>query len=61
MTTLDRLERFTIVKLGFAAQLRGRGAGLRVSSVVGGDVDSTTPSSSIEFSVIAIRRRHGTQ
>jgi len=43
VTTLDRLGRFTIDMLGFAAQLRGRGAGLRVLNLGGSDVYTTTP------------------
>lgn len=61
MTTLDRLERLTIDKRGFAAQVRGSGADLNMLSLGGGDVDFTTPFSSIAFSVMVIRRRHGTQ
>lgn len=61
MTSLDRLERLRIDNRGFAAQFRGRGAGLRMLTLGCGDVDFTTPFSSIALSVMAIRRRHGTQ
>jgi DNA invertase Pin-like site-specific DNA recombinase len=39
--------------LGFAAQLRDRGAGLRVLNLGGGDVDTFTPMASMVFSVMA--------
>ena len=61
MPTLDRLERLTIDKRGFAAQLRGRGAGLRMLSLGGGGVDFTTPFSLIAFYVMAIRCWRGSQ
>lgn len=53
VTTLDRLGRSTIDMLGFAAQLRERGAGLRVLNLGGGDVDTSTPMGSMLFSVMA--------
>jgi DNA invertase Pin-like site-specific DNA recombinase len=53
VTTLDRLGRSTIDMLGFAAQLRDRGAGLRVLNLGGGDVDTATPMGSMVFSVMA--------
>ncbi|WP_374231382.1 recombinase family protein [Frigoribacterium faeni] len=53
VTTLDRLGRSTIDMLGFAAQLRDRGAGLRVLNLGGGDVDTSTPMGSMVFSVMA--------
>ena len=56
VTTLDRLGRFTIDLLGFAAQLRGRGAGLRVLNLCGGDVNTTTPIGSTVFAMMALRR-----
>ncbi len=53
VTTLDRLGRSTIDMLSFAAQLRDRGAGLRVLNLGGGDVDTSTPMGSMVFSVMA--------
>lgn len=53
VTTLDRLGRSTIDMLGFAEQLRGQGAGLRVLNLGGGDVDTSTPMGSMVFSVMA--------
>ena len=53
VTTLDRLGRSTIDMLGFAEQLRGLGAGLRVLNLGGGDVDTSTPMGSMVFSVMA--------
>ncbi|MBF4595801.1 recombinase family protein [Curtobacterium flaccumfaciens] len=53
VTTLDRLGRSTIDMLSFAAQLRDRGAGLRVLNLGGGDVDTSTPMGSTVFSVMA--------
>lgn len=47
ITTLDRLGRSTQNMLGFAQQLRYRGAGLRVLNLGGGDVDTSTPIGSI--------------
>ena len=40
ITTLDRLGRSTQNMLAFADELRGRGAGLRVLNLGGGDVDT---------------------
>jgi len=39
--------------LAFAEQLRGRGAGLRVLNLGGGDVDTATPMGSMVFTVMA--------
>jgi DNA invertase Pin-like site-specific DNA recombinase len=53
VTTLDRLGRSTMDMLELAAQLRERGAGLRVLKLGGGDVDTSTPMGSMLFSVMA--------
>ena len=37
----------------FAEELRGRGAGLRVLSLGGGDVDTSTPMGSMLFTIMA--------
>ena len=37
----------------FAEELRGRGAGLRVLSLGGGDVDTSTPMGSMPFTIMA--------
>ena len=50
ITTLDRLGRSTQNMLAFAEALRGRGAGLRVLNLGGGDVDTATPMGSMVFS-----------
>lgn len=42
ITTLDRLGRSTQNMLAFADELRGKGAGLRVLNLGGGDVDTST-------------------
>jgi DNA invertase Pin-like site-specific DNA recombinase len=39
--------------LAFADQLRGRGAGLRVLNLGGGDVDTATPMGSMLFTIMA--------
>jgi DNA invertase Pin-like site-specific DNA recombinase len=39
--------------LGFAEELRGRGAGLRVLNLGGGDVDTATPMGSMLFTITA--------
>src|SRR5699024_11584096 len=51
--TLDRLGRSTQRILYFSAQLRERGAGLRVLNLGGGDVDTSTPMGSMVFTVMA--------
>ena len=53
VTTLDRLGRSTQNMLTFAEALRGRGAGLRVLNLGGGDVDTATPMGSMVFTVMA--------
>lgn len=53
ITTLDRLGRSTQNMLAFADELRGRGAGLRVLNLGGGDVDTTTPMGSMLFTIMA--------
>ena len=53
VTTLDRLGRSTQNMLAFADALRGRGAGLRVLNLGGGDVDTATPMGSMVFTVMA--------
>lgn len=53
IATLDRLGRSTQNMLDFAEQLRGRGAGLRVLNLGGGDVDTSTPMGSMVFTVMA--------
>jgi len=53
ITTLDRLGRSTQNMLTFAEQLRGRGAGLRVLNLGGGDVDTGTAMGAMVFTVMA--------
>ncbi|WP_144782973.1 recombinase family protein [Microbacterium sp. BH-3-3-3] len=53
ITTLDRLGRSTQNMLAFAHELRGRGAGLRVLNLGGGDVDTSTPMGSMLFTIMA--------
>ena len=53
ITTLDRLGRSTQNMLAFAEELRGRGAGLRVLNLGGGDVDTSTPMGSMLFTIMA--------
>lgn len=53
ITTLDRLGRSTQNMLAFAEELRGRGAGLRVLNLGGGDVDTATPVGSMLFTIMA--------
>jgi DNA invertase Pin-like site-specific DNA recombinase len=53
ITTLDRLGRSTQNMLDFAQALRGRGAGLRVLNLGGGDVDTATPMGSMLFTIMA--------
>ena len=53
ITTLDRLGRSTQNMLAFAEDLRGRGAGLRVLNLGGGDVDTATPMGSMLFTIMA--------
>ena len=51
--TLDRLGRPTQNMLAFAEALRGRGAGLRVLNLGGGDVDTASPMGLMVFTVMA--------
>jgi DNA invertase Pin-like site-specific DNA recombinase len=53
ITTLDRLGRSTQNLLAFAEALRGRGAGLRVLNLGGGDVDTATLMGSMVDTVMA--------
>jgi DNA invertase Pin-like site-specific DNA recombinase len=53
ITTLDRLGRSMQNMLAFADELRGRGAGLRVLNLGGGDVDTATPMGSMLFTIMA--------
>lgn len=53
IATLDRLGRSTQNLLAFADELRGRGAGLRVLNLGGGDVDTATPMGSMLFTIMA--------
>ena len=53
ITTLDRLGRSTQNMLAFAEMLRGRGTGLRVLNLGGGDVDTHTPMGSMVFTAMA--------
>ncbi|MGC5224446.1 recombinase family protein [Micromonospora sp. DT81.3] len=53
ITTLDRLGRSTQNMLAFAEELRGRGAGLRVLNLGGGNVDTSTPMGSMLFTIMA--------
>lgn len=53
ITTLDRLGRSTQNMIAFADELRGRGAGLRVLNLGGGDVDTATPMGSMLFTIMA--------
>ena len=53
VTTLDRLGRSTQTMLELAQNLRGRGVGLRVLNLGGGDVDTSTPVGSMVFTVMA--------
>ena len=53
ITTLDRLGRSTQNMLALAEDLRGRGAGLRVLNLGGGEGDTATPMGSMLFTVMA--------
>ena len=53
ITTRDRLGRSTQNVLVFAEKLRGRGAGLRVLNLGGGDVDTSTPMGPMLFTITA--------
>lgn len=52
VTTLDRLGRSTQTMLDLAQNLRGRGVGLRVLNLGGGDIDTSTPMGSMVFTVM---------
>ncbi|KUM37734.1 recombinase family protein [Arthrobacter sp. EPSL27] len=53
VTTLDRLGRSTVNMLTLADEIRGKGAGLRVLNLGGGDVDTGTPMGAMVFTVMA--------
>ena len=53
ITTLDRLGRSTINMLTFADELKTRGAALRVLNLGGANVDTSTPTGSMVFTVMA--------
>lgn len=53
VTTLDRLGRSTQTMLELAQELRGRGVGLRVLNLGGGDVATSTPMGAMMFTVMA--------
>jgi DNA invertase Pin-like site-specific DNA recombinase len=53
VTTLDRLGRSTVNMLALADQIKGKGAGLRVLNLGGGDVDTSTPMGGMVFTVMA--------
>ncbi|GAA2141652.1 recombinase family protein [Arthrobacter humicola] len=53
ITTLDRLGRSTHNMLALADDLRARGVGLRVLNLGGGDVDTSTPTGQMVFTVMA--------
>jgi DNA invertase Pin-like site-specific DNA recombinase len=53
ITTVDRLGRSTQNMLAFADELRGRGGGLRLLNLGGGDVDTATPMGLMLFTIMA--------
>lgn len=53
VTTLDRLGRSTANMLALADEIKGKGAGLRVLNLGGGDVDTSTPMGGMVFTVMA--------
>ncbi|MBF4993649.1 recombinase family protein [Arthrobacter gandavensis] len=53
VTTLDRLGRSTVNMLKLAEEIKGKGAGLRVLNLGGGDVDTSTPMGAMVFTVMA--------
>lgn len=53
VTTLDRLGRSTQTMLELARDFRGRGVGLRVLNLGGGDVDTSAPMGSMVYTVMA--------
>lgn len=53
ITTLDRLGRSTSNMLALAEELKARGAALRVLNLGGANVDTSTPTGSMVFTVMA--------
>lgn len=53
ITTLDRLGRSTVNMLALAEEIKGKGAGLRVLNLGGGNVDTSTPMGAMVFTVMA--------
>jgi DNA invertase Pin-like site-specific DNA recombinase len=53
ITTLDRLGRSTANMLALAEEIKGKGAGLRVLNLGGGNVDTSTPMGGMVFTVMA--------
>ena len=53
VTTLDRLGRSSRDMLAFSEVLRDRGVALRVLNLGGGDVDTSTPTGSLMFTVMS--------
>lgn len=53
VTTLDRLGRSTVNMLTLADDLKTRGAALRVLNLGGANVDTSTPTGSMVFTVMA--------
>ncbi|GKV71709.1 recombinase family protein [Pseudarthrobacter sp. NCCP-2145] len=53
VTTLDRLGRSTVNMLKLADEIKGKGAGLRVLNLGGGDVDTSTAMGAMVFTVMA--------
>lgn len=53
ITTLDRLGRSTVNMLTLADELKTRGAALRVLNLGGANVDTSTPTGSMVFTVMA--------
>lgn len=51
--TLDRLGRSTVNMLKLAEEIKGKGAGLRVLNLGGGDVDTSTAMGAMVFTVMA--------
>lgn len=53
ITTLDRLGRSTVNMLTLAGELKTRGVALRVLNLGGANVDTSTPTGSMVFTVMA--------
>ena len=51
--TLNHSAKLHTPLLAFAEELRGRGAGLRVLNLGGGDADTSTPMGSMLFTIMA--------